>query len=69
MRSNAQSIGRKCEICEPPIVDLLPMVEMHEKSVVELAVGWFFDACCGPDDEMRATPPATPRAESTTDCA
>jgi|SRR5580692_11704261 hypothetical protein len=29
MRSTAQSIGRKCEICEPPFTDLLPMVEMH----------------------------------------
>jgi hypothetical protein len=29
MRSAAQSIGRKCEIYEPPYADLLPMVEMH----------------------------------------
>ncbi len=29
MPSTAQSIGRKCEIFEPPFADLLPMVEMH----------------------------------------
>jgi hypothetical protein len=29
MPSTAQSIGRKCEIFQPPFADLLPMVEMQ----------------------------------------
>jgi hypothetical protein len=68
MRSTAQSIGRKCEICEPPL-SICCQWWKWEVSVVKLAVGWFFYSCCGTNDEMRAMPPATPRAESATDCA
>jgi len=38
-------------------------------SVVKLAVGRFFDACCGPDDENASYASGYSSAESTTDCA
>jgi hypothetical protein len=63
MRSTAQSIGRKCEICEPPFTDLLPMVEMHGNTCGVANRVVVFDCRCGPNNERRATPPGYSRAE------